>query len=601
MTYYNPLDEFCKSPTGAVSENDNLVFRIKCESDTCALIVKKDGTSEVYRFEMIKINDYFEISPKISVGLYWYYFDVGNGNFVGKGENFLGDISRSPNCYQLSVYLSDYKVPKWLEGGIIYQIFPDRFYRAEKEKSVPSHKVLHENLSDTPIYLPNENCEVLNNDFFGGDFKGITEKLPYLKELNVTAIYLNPIFKAYSNHRYDTGDYMAFDELLGSEEDFKTLIKSADELGIKIILDGVFNHAGADSVYFNKYGRYDSVGAYQSKDSKYGSWFKFINYPDNYEAWWGIMTLPAFDKTSSEYIDFIAGKDGVLEKYTKMGIGGWRLDVVDEIPAPMVRKIRSAVKGVNENAVVIGEVWEDASNKIAYGVRREYFMGKELDSVMNYPLKNAIIECVMTGCVDRLLYVILEQIEHYPLIVLNSLMNILSTHDTYRILSSLSGINTFGMSKSAMENLTISGEQLESAKAKLKLATLMQFTLCGVPSIYYGDEIGMQGFADPLNRRFFAWGNEDLEILDWYKKLSKIRTDYSAFKDGKFNLIYCENGVMVYSRTNSESEVAIAFNAGNIGKDLCFDGKLLNLLDGKVYENKFSLCPQNMVIFVKIH
>ena len=599
MLYYNPLDEFCKNPTGAVKENEEVVFRIKCNSNKCALVITKDGSNCSCHHEMIKKDGYFEISLCIDVGLYWYYFDMCNGEFVGKGENFLGELSRYPQGFQLTVSKSNYCVPSWLKGGIIYQIFPDRFCRAEKKKKVSDEKVLHAKWGETPIYQPNHAGQVLNNDFFGGDFKGIIKKLPYLKKLNVTAIYLNHIFKAYSNHRYDTGDYMTIDPLLGTEEDFKDLISKADELGIKIILDGVFNHSGDDSLYFNRYGRYDSKGAYQCAASKYKNWFKFTDYPKEYESWWGIRTLPAYNKTCPELVDFITGENGVIEKYTKMGIGGWRLDVVDELPSSMVKKIRSAVKKVNQDGIVIGEVWEDASNKISYGVRREYFLGEELDSVMNYPLKNAIINLVTTGETTQFVQVVSELVDHYPKAVLDSLMNILSTHDTYRILSSISGINTAGLNKKAMENLTVSGVQLETAKTKLKMATLLQFTVFGVPSIYYGDEVGMQGFADPLNRRCYPWRKGDAEVLSWYRKLSKIRSKYSAFADGKFKLLYGKNGAVVYSRSNDESEVLVSVNAGDTVKVVSFDGKLYNVLNGKYYESNFELLPNSFAIFVR--
>ena len=599
MLYYNPLDEFCKNPIGAVKESDTLTFRVKCDSSVCTLVLTKDGCDYSKRHDLIKKDGYFEGELQVPVGLYWYYFDIGNGEFVGKGENYLGEISRYPQAFQLSVSSKGYKVPSWMKGGIMYQIFPDRFYRGEENKSVSPEKILHENWGETPIYKPNFAGQVLNNDFFGGDFKGITEKLPYLKSLNVSVIYLNPIFKAYSNHRYDTGDYMSFDPLLGTEDDFKNLLQKADELGIKIILDGVFNHSGDDSVYFNKYGRYDSVGAYQSEKSQYRNWFKFINYPKEYESWWGIKTLPAYDKNCKEYIDYIAGEDGVIEKYTKMGIGGWRLDVVDELPAHLVKEIRKAVKKVNKNAIIIGEVWEDASNKVAYGKRREYFLGGELDSVMNYPLKNAILAYVTTGNLDELRQVIFEQIDHYPKDVLDSLMNIISTHDTFRILSAVSGINTAGLSKQSMENLIVSGDALKLAKEKVKMATLLQFTLCGVPSIYYGDEIGMQGFKDPLNRRCFDWGNEDQEMLDWYRKISKIRSTYSAFEDGKFKEIHAKGGAFVFARYNDKCEVAVAINVGDKQKNMSFDGTIINLLDGTEHEEHFMLEPHSFGVFIK--
>ena len=277
--YYNPLDKAYKNPTGAISDKDTLTLSVKTEGvSECFLEIKKDGDGDYKRYKMDCTDGVFTFTGKFGVGLYFYRFNVGCC-FIALSKDHTGTLTGSPHDFQLSVYKSSYKVPSWLTGGIIYQIFPDRFYRAEKVKTIAPNKLLHDKWGETPVYESDEDGIVRNNDFFGGDFKGIEQKLPYLKSLSVTAIYLNPIFKANSNHRYDTGDYNAFDELLGTEEDFKRLVKSAAEQGIKIILDGVFNHTGDDSVYFNKYGNYDSVGAYQSKDSPYYHWYKFIDYP----------------------------------------------------------------------------------------------------------------------------------------------------------------------------------------------------------------------------------------------------------------------------------------------------------------------------------
>ena len=181
----------------------------------------------------------------------------------------------------------------------MYQIFPDRFFRTHKPKSSRKDIILHEKWDELPLVVPDERIgDNTAFDFFGGNLNGIKEKLPYLKDLGVTVIYLNPIFKARSNHRYDTGNYMQIDPLLGTEEDFKALCESAEELGIKIILDGVFSHTGEDSLYFNRYGNYDSIGAYQSKDSPYASWYRFKKFPDKYACWWNIPTLPEVDKNS---------------------------------------------------------------------------------------------------------------------------------------------------------------------------------------------------------------------------------------------------------------------------------------------------------------
>ena len=598
MTYYNPLDKFYKSQTGAVCADSLIKFRVKGDFDSVLLLLKKDGQSGFDRHLMNKCYDFFELDIKFSVGLYFYCFKISNGKYIGN-VNFEGVVCDNPEFFQLTCYDKNYSVPDWITGGVIYQIFPDRFFRSKQEKSVPDYKILHENWSDIPVFLPNEEGKIINNDFFGGDLLGIIEKLDYISSLGVNVIYLNPIFKAFSNHRYDTGDFMQIDPLLGTIEDFKLLIKKAEEKGIKIILDGVFNHTGDDSVYFNKYGRYDSVGAFQSKDSKYYNWYNFINYPNNYESWWGIKTLPAINETNDDYVQFITGKDGVLEHYTALGIGGWRLDVVDELPSTFVKNIRSAVKGVNQNAVVIGEVWEDVSNKISYGVRREYFQGGELDSAMNYPLKNAMINYVKSGDVKELSYTIKEQLDHYPHKSLHAMMNLLSTHDTERLLTVIGGEDSKGKTKIQLSKTEIKSEDLALAKFKLKVASLLQFTLCGVPSIYYGDEIGMQGYADPLNRKTYPWGKEDAELLNWYMFLGQLRSKYSAFKTGDFIELYKTNGTFVYKRFDDNSEVLIAINLSDKEIVIEFEGQLTELTNNTVANENYILKENSFAVFVK--
>ena len=595
---YNPLDKFYKSHIGAISSNSKITLRVKGDFNSVILRLKSDGND--YRdYNMQKIDNYFEVSLSLESGLYFYYFDLQNGQYISNSYDLIGILSNIKQDFQLTVYDAEFEVPSWLMGGVIYQIFPDRFYRAEKQKKLPNYKVLHQNWNEMPVFLPNEQGEIINNDFFGGDLKGITEKLDYLEKLGVSAIYLNPIFKAFSNHRYDTGDYMQVDELLGDKKDLEELITKAKDKNIKIIFDGVFNHTGDDSLYFNKYGRYDSLGACQSKESKYYNWFNFMNFPNEYDSWWGIKTLPAVNEENDDYINFITGENGVIDHYTKLGVGGWRLDVVDELPSKFVKSIRNAVKRANKDAIVIGEVWEDASNKISYGKRREYFQGKELDSVMNYPLKNAIIEFVLSGNAKQLSHTIKEQIDHYPQKALHSLMNILSTHDTARILTVLGGESADGKDKETLSKLKIAPSNIQDAIFKLKVATLLQFTLCGVPSIYYGDEVGMQGYADPLNRCTFPWGNENFEVLEWYKFLSNLRKMFSALKMGDFEQIYTENGVFVFKRYDENSQILICVN--NSSNTFCFEfnGTLKELLSNKVYENNYTLKSKTISIFVK--
>ena len=597
MIYNSLLTEY-KSIIGAVCCDNTLTIRVKGNFGSVVLLVRKDGTDNFLRFPMLKSGDFFTTQISLNRGLYFYYFDLCDGRFIGRGKNFCGEITDKPLEYQLTFYDKDYAVPKWLKGGIIYQIFPDRFYREVKDKIIDNCKVLRDDWYGIPNFLPDNNGEILNNDFFGGDLQGIIQKLDYLKSLGVTCIYLNPIFKAFSNHRYDTGDYMQIDNILGSEDDLKQLIDNANDKGIRIILDGVFNHTGSDSLYFNKKKSYDSVGAYQSIDSPYYNWFNFDNFPNEYQSWWGITTLPSTNKNNKEFLDFISGDKGVIEHYTKLGIGGWRLDVVDELPSHFVQRIYKKAKEVNKDCVVIGEVWEDASNKISYGVRREYFQGKELDSVMNYVLKDSIINFVNTKNANNLVDTIYEQLDHYPKIVLDNLMNILSSHDTFRILSSFSGVNVNGLNKEQQSQIKLSEQQTALAKFKVKVATLLQYFIYGVPCIYYGDEIAMFGFTDPLNRACYPWGREDKEMLDWYRLIGKIRTSYPVFIDGCFDLVYYNDGVIVFSRKNIEMEIMIAINISDKHYFLDYEGELLDLLSNKTYNNHFDLLSNSFAVLI---
>ena len=452
-----------------------------------------------------------------------------------------------------------------------------------------------------PSFRPNERGKVLNNDFFGGNLKGIQEKLPYLKSLGVTTIYLNPIFEAASNHRYDTSDYMKIDPFLGDEPAFKKLVDAAESQGIRLILDGVFNHTGDNSVYFNKYGEYPSVGAYQSKDSPYYTWYSFQDFPDKYSSWWGIDILPEVNETSPEYQEFIFGKDGVLKKWLSFGIGGYRLDVADELPDFFLKGLRKSVKESNPNAIIIGEVWEDASNKVAYSQRREYLQGYELDSVMNYPLKDAIIQYIQTENAANLLRTMRTLIDHYPKETLDCLMNILGTHDTARILTVLGGIYCRNKDEMALPSAYLSEKAKESAIIKLKMAAILQYTLPGVPCLYYGDENGMEGHIDPFCRQCFDWENQNEELFKFYSQLGKIRQIHqNVFKDGNFEVLYINGGLIFYKRESLDDAIYIYVNNSSKQELLNLNAKYQSCITDKIFKNKLVIKPYSFEIFNKI-
>jgi len=604
--YYNPLDESCKSIIGGIPRMSELTLRIKksisgegnFSAQTCTLILCKDGETE-QRFPMKSQNSGFEITLRFNqCGLYFYRFELDDKGF-DCGEMRRGAFSDAKRCWQITVFESYYQTPAWFKGGIMYQIFPDRFYKSG-DIPIAEHKILRSDWGGTPRYQPNEFGKVLNNDFFGGNLNGIREKLPYLKDLGITTLYLNPIFEAYSNHRYDTGDYMKIDPLLGTSEDFDRLVETAKECGIGIVLDGVFNHTGDDSRYFNRYGRYPEIGAYQSKDSPYADWYSFYEFPEGYESWWGIATLPAVNENSESYQNFILGKNGVLKNWIKHGIMGWRLDVADEIPDFFLSLLRTSVKEENSDAVIIGEVWEDASNKIAYSVRRKYLQGNELDSVMNYPLKDAIINFMQTCNTTMLRETIFRLIDNYPKQTLDSLMNILGTHDTPRILTVLG--NQVCETKEQMEVARLDDEAKKSAKAKLKMAALLQFTLPGVPCIYYGDEIGMEGDRDPFCRKCYDWENADEDLRTYYRNLGKIRQSdlKGIFSEGVYREIYADSSCLVFERRTDSNCVYIFVNCSNRNYNINFHGKYRELLTETKYCNNLEIKPFSCGIIQKM-
>lgn len=563
-----------KSAVRAIAVNEKVKLRIIVpRSMGCSgarLAVYKDGEETVF-YGMFWAgmctdnHEYWELHFYATTpGLYFYHFELDTPwglNYLKNVGSGLGDFNANGTEFQQTVYESEFKTPDFLKGGIIYQIFPDRFYNSGAPKTcVPESRVMRK-WGDEPFWNESQMNGIWNNDYFGGDLKGIEQKLPYLKSLGVTCIYLNPIFAANSNHRYDTADYERIDPLLGTEDDFKSLCRAADKENIKIILDGVFSHTGCDSKYFNMYSHYNSVGAYNSTESPYYSWYKFTDYPNGYKSWWGIKLLPEVQEENESYRNYICGENGILRRWLRAGAGGWRLDVADELPDIFLDELRKAVKAEKEDAVIIGEVWEDATTKFAYGERRRYLLGDQLDSVMNYPFAAAILNFVKGGSAHAFEDGIMSIVENYPPQVLNVLMNHIGTHDTERALTRLAGPDAAGKDRNWQhENNKLSESDYLRGISMLKTASLLQFTLPGVPSIYYGDEIGMQGMKDPFNRACFTWNDMNEELYKWYKRLGEIRRGCKAFVNGEIKIIHAHAGAVAYLRTCSENSVLTAVN-----------------------------------------
>lgn len=579
MRIYDSRDPECKTPFGAVKTGEEVEFTVRLPkaflADAPVLKVYEIDNREsptvvpmVFCGANLSENR-FSCKFKPSVpAVYAYCFEFisdGRLQYIKRGNDGAGCIGEHGDLWQLTVYDAKMQAPSFLREGVIYQIFPDRFANSgEPKQDVPTDRVLRGDWNGIPTWRP-QNGEVLNNDYFGGDFKGIEQKLDYLAGLGVTAIYLNPIFEAHANHRYNTADYTKVDPVLGTNEDFERLAAAAKEKGISLILDGVFSHTGSDSVYFNKNGRYGNSGAYQDPDSPYREWYSFINYPTVYESWWGFVTLPNVRETNPDYLEYINGENGILAQWLKRGAAGFRLDVADELPDEFLDKLNERVKEFSPDAVIIGEVWEDATTKMAYGVRRRYLLGKQLDSVMNYPFKDAILGYVRWGGGDFFLNVVMQILENYPKPAIQCLMNSISTHDIERAITALAGPPKENHDREWQErHHYLSEHDYTRGVSLFKLASILQFGLPGMPCVYYGDEAGLTGYRDPFNRCCYPWGHENTDLVGFISQLGKMRHDYPVFAEADFIPVTFSFDVCCFARTHGSVSIIFAVNRGAV-------------------------------------
>ncbi|ABR49094.1 alpha amylase, catalytic region [Alkaliphilus metalliredigens QYMF] len=601
---------YFRNPFGAAECGEKIKLRVKIdtmkniEQVFLSIVDHNGGKREISMYQIETDNESHVFETEINCpeipGLLWYQFKLiiqGEVIYYCNNDEKLGGQGmlkwHEGHSFQITVYKAGVEVPSWFRRAVMYQIFPDRFYEGEtgtKNQHVKKNSFFYGSWEDKPMYIREaETNRIQRWEFFGGDLQGIIEKLNYLEELGITSIYLNPVFESPSNHRYDIGNYKKIDPLLGDSNIFERFCKEAEKRGIHIILDGVFSHTGSDSLYFNKEGNYQSLGAYQSKDSPYASWYQFDHFPDQYKSWWGIDTMPDVEEMDPSYLDYIIrDEDSVIKHWMKLGVKGWRLDVADELPSAFIKVLKKVLKETDPQAVLIGEVWEDATNKISHGEKREFLFGEELDSVMNYPLREALLDFFLTrGDGVTLQARLMKLYENYPKPYFYSLMNIIGSHDVPRALTALA----YG------DHSSITDEK-EVAVKRLKLLSLFQMTFPGIPCIYYGDEAGAEGGNDPDNRRTYPWGSENEEILAWYKKITRIRRDHEVFVEGDWYSPYGDRDVYTFVRQKDGERAFVLFNRSNaeaydlhlnnleqlgngVFKNLLISDDILEVIEGK--------------------
>jgi len=563
---------FYRSPFGAVScrtpvtlrlavrtpdRPDAAVLRLwqdgKGDRDIPMALWREEGDSRVYQAEFT--------APAVP-GLLWYSFVLhrhGRTFYYGNNPARLGGrgqiYDHSPAAWQITVHRPDAKTPQWLKDAVIYQIFVDRFYNGNPDGAImnpPRASLIHPYWDAIPFYVRDTRTgAIFAYDFFGGNLRGVLAKLPYLQDLGVTALYFNPVFESPSNHKYDTGDYKTIDPMFGDNALFCELCARAGELGMRVILDGVFSHTGSDSRYFNQDGRYPGPGAYQSRESPYYKWYRFSHWPDQYESWWGIGTLPNVNELEPSYVDYIIeANDSVARHWARAGVKGWRLDVADELPDEFISRLRAVLKEEDPDAVLIGEVWEDASNKESYGFRRQYFWGDGLDAATGYPFRAILLDFAL-GRKDagEIHAALMSLCENYPRENFYASMNLLGSHDVPRVLTLLGEApSPEKMTISDQARYRLPAEQRRLGLDRLKLLSLFQMTFPGAPCVYYGDEAGVEGYTDPFNRGTYPWGAEDGDLVAWYRKLTALRHRHAVLRGGEWLPLYAKGDIYGFIR-----------------------------------------------------
>ena len=573
--YHHSRDPRYKTPFGAVKTGETVHIRLDGDANRAPQLlidmpgrqdaIPMDWDGSCYRARF-RAPDY-----PCRMG---YGFRLDDGGFFG-AQSGEARTSNRAQLFGLTVYDGAFTTPEWFRNSVCYQIFPDRFFCSDRERFLRAAEdyrasgrpiFVHENWNEQPYDQPHGGAkDYAPDDYFGGDLNGIREKLPYLASLGITSLYLHPIFEAHSNHRYNTADYKNVDPLLGTNADFEALAAAAKEYGIRIILDGVFSHTGDDSIYFDRYHRYNTYGACESRTSPYNAWYRFYEWPKRYECWWNFETLPNVEETEPSYTKFIQGEDGVLETWLKRGASGWRLDVADELPDSFIRGVRKTIKRFDRDAVLLGEIWDNCATKIGPEGRRGYVNGDELDAAMNYPFRDPTVE-FLNGRIDAYAYAdaLNVLLADYPKVFLDACLNLLGSHDTERIKTALCGLpNVRTLTKEQQRSYKPDAQTLEKAKARVLVASALQMVLPGVPCIFAGDEVGVTGMIDPLNRVTFPWDGGDLDQRERIKALIALHRSSESIRSGGIRIAAIGRNALCVVRSCASETLILLVNAGD--------------------------------------
>ncbi len=576
MTFHDSRNEFYRAPFGAQCCGVAVTFRLVCKElvDRVSLRLWWDGAEMLVPMHIEKPDVYItEHTLPDHPGLLWYHFVIalqdGRTVYYGNAYDQMGGegaiYGQEPPSYQITVYDPRYETPDWMKSGVMYQIMVDRFCASKPvtERPAPYKGHWHTDWYEDPeLNYDSTTTDNIASDFFGGDLRGIESKLPYLADLGVTVLYLSPIFQARSNHKYNTGDYKRIDPSFGTEADFKSLCASAEKLGLRVMLDGVFSHTGSDSRYFNMNDSYPGVGAYQSRRSQYFSWYNFSAWPDHYETWWGFSTLPVINKRDPSFLRYILhDDDSAFAHWLRAGASGWRLDVADELPMAMLREMRTRLKRENAVGALLGEVWEDASCKTAYDELRCYCLGDTLDSVMNYPLRDALFDFVLCKSDAALFARRMDNLrEHYPPQFYHALMNLAGSHDKARAINVLSGAYEMEPMRKDRSARKLTDAEYVLGRARFLLVMQLIMAMPGMPCLYYGDEAGAQGMADPFCRGTFPWGREDKALQKKMRTMIHTRHGDALWSLGEMKIHAPHQDVVVIERTLEGKTMRCAVN-----------------------------------------